>query len=287
MTVVLHTRAELRAWLDRTRGPRGVVLTMGALHDGHVALMRAARAEVGDAGTVLVTVFVNPTQFGPGEDFTRYPRTLDDDVARCTAAGVDAVFAPDVHEVYPEDEEVPTYDPGPLADDLEGAIRPGHFVGVLTVVARLLRLTEADVTCFGEKDYQQLALVRRLPELEPALAQCRFVGVPIVRDADGLAGSSRNRYLTAEERVQALVIPESVRLVRELCADGIPAAQAERVGRGFLSTSPGVTVDYVVVRSETLGPAPVAGPARVLVAARVGTTRLLDNGPIEIRGVRP
>ena len=287
MTVVLHTRAELRAWLDGTRGPRGVVLTMGALHAGHEALMHAARAEVGDGGTVLVTVFVNPTQFGPDEDFARYPRTLEDDVARCTAAGVDAVFAPDAGEVYPDDEDVPTIEPGPLGSELEGAIRPGHFAGVLTVVARLLRLTEADVTCFGEKDYQQFALVRRLPDLEPALAQCRFVGVPIVRDADGLALSSRNRYLSDQERAQALVIPECVRLVQSLCADGLAPAHAERVGRGFLATSPGVSVDYVVVRSETLGPAPEAGPARVLVAARVGTTRLLDNGPIEIRGVRP
>lgn len=287
MTALLRTRADLAAWLEATTGPRGVVLTMGALHEGHEALMHAARREVGSEGTVLVTIFVNPTQFAAGEDLERYPRTLEDDLARCTAAGVDAVFAPSVEEVYPADEQVPQYEPGPLAEVLEGAARPGHFAGVLMVVARLLRLTRADVTCFGEKDFQQLVLVRRLVELEPALAQCRFVGVPIVRDDDGLAMSSRNRYLSAEEREQARAIPACLRLVGDLIGDGVPSAQAERVGRGFLATAAGVSVDYVVVRSEALGAPPVSGPARVLIAARVGATRLLDNGPVEIRGDRP
>lgn len=282
MTVVLHTRAELQTWLDGTHGPRGVVLTMGALHDGHMALVDAARREA-FGGTVLVTVFVNPTQFGPNEDFDKYPRTLDADVARCLAAGVDAVFAPAVDEVYPDDEDVTDYEPGLLAEVLEGAIRPGHFAGVLKVVSRLLQLTRADVTCFGEKDYQQLALVRRLNELEPALADCRFVGVAIVRDPDGLAMSSRNRLLTDEERAAAHAIPECIELVRQLCADGVPAVEAERVGRGFLATSAGVKPDYVVVRGIDLGEAPKEGEARVLVAARVGSTRLLDNGPVVLK----
>lgn len=286
MTTLLRTRVELDAWLAATTGPRGVVLTMGALHEGHEALMHAARAEVGAQGTVLVTIFVNPTQFAAGEDFERYPRSLDEDLDRCIDAGVDAVFAPEVREVYPDDFTVPTYEPGPLANELEGAARPGHFAGVLTVVARLLLLTHADVTCFGEKDFQQLTLVRRLIELEPALAHCRIVGVPIVRDDDGLALSSRNQYLTDEQREQALAIPACLRLVGDLIADGVPAAHAERIGRGYLATAPGVSVDYVVVRSESLGAAPSAGPARVLIAATVGATRLLDNGPVEIRGER-
>lgn len=281
MTVLLHTRAELADWLASTQGPRGVVLTMGALHDGHLSLVDAARAEVG-SGTVLVTVFVNPTQFGPNEDFEKYPRTLDDDVARCAAAGVDAVFAPSVDEVYPADEVITDYEPGPLGETLEGAIRPGHFAGVLKVVSRLLQLTQADVTCFGEKDYQQLTLVRRLPELEPALAGCRFVGVPIKRDPDGLAMSSRNRYLTDEERAAALALPETIELVRRLCADGIPATDAARFGKGFLATSPGVTPDYVVVLSPDMTAAPHVGEGRVMLAARVGTTRLLDNGPVTL-----
>lgn len=281
MTVLLHTRAELADWLASTQGPRGVVLTMGALHDGHLSLVDAARAEVG-SGTVLVTVFVNPTQFGPNEDFEKYPRTLDDDVVRCAAAGVDVVFAPSVDEVYPADEVVTDYEPGPLGETLEGAIRPGHFAGVLKVVSRLLQLTQADVTCFGEKDYQQLTLVRRLPELEPALAGCRFVGVPIKRDPDGLAMSSRNRYLTDEERAAALALPETIELVRRLCADGIPATDAARFGKGFLATSPGVTPDYVVVLSPDMTAAPHVGEGRVMLAARVGTTRLLDNGPVTL-----
>lgn len=279
MTVVLRSHSELADWLASTQGPRGVVLTMGALHEGHISLMHAARAEVG-AGTVLVTVFVNPTQFGPSEDFAKYPRTLDDDVTLCAVAGVDAVYAPSVDEVYPDDETITDYEPGPLGETLEGAIRPGHFAGVLKVVSRLLQLTKADVTCFGEKDYQQLTLVRRLPELEPALANCRFVGVPIKRDADGLALSSRNRYLSDEERAAALALPQTIELVRKLCADGIAAADAARFGKGFLATSPGVTADYVVVLSPDMSPAPHDGEARVILAARVGTTRLLDNGPV-------
>ncbi|MHB0928573.1 MAG: pantoate--beta-alanine ligase [Candidatus Nanopelagicales bacterium] len=284
MTELLGTRAELAAWLASTAGTRAVVLTMGALHAGHEALMRAARAEVGESGTVLTTIFVNPAQFGPHEDFAEYPRTLEADLARCVANGIDAVFAPEVLEVYPPDEEITEYEPGPLANELEGAARPGHFAGVLKVVSRLLQLTEADVTFFGEKDYQQLTLVRRLMRMEPRLANCRVVAVPIMRAPDGLALSSRNRYLSAEQRTQALAIPETIALVRQLCADGLTAEQAAHVGRGFLRTSPGVTLDYVVVRSVGLGTAPAVGEARVLVAARVGHTRLLDNGPVIIKG---
>lgn len=252
---------------------------MGALHDGHMALVRAARAEAA-GGTLLVTVFVNPTQFGPNEDFENYPRTLDEDVARCAVAGVDAVFAPEVDEVYPVDEQVTDYEPGPIGSALEGAARPGHFAGVLKVVSRLLQLTQANVTCFGEKDYQQFALVRNLVRDEPALHDCRVVGVPIARDPDGLAMSSRNRYLSAEERAAALAVPQCIELVRTLCADGASANEAARVGRGFLATTPGVKPDYVTVLDPDLGPAPEMGEARVLVAVQVGSTRLLDNGPV-------
>ena len=281
MTTVLHTRHELADWLASTNGPRGVVLTMGALHDGHMALVDCARAEVG-SGTVLVTIFVNPTQFAPGEDFEKYPRTLDADVARCQAAGVDAVFAPTADEVYPEGEAITDYEPGLLGETLEGAIRPGHFAGVLKVVSRLLQLTKADVTCFGEKDYQQLTLVRRLPELEPALANCRIIGVETKRDPDGLAMSSRNQYLSPEDRAAAHAIPETIELVRKICADGISANDAAKFARGFLATSPGVTPDYVVVLDPNMLTAPDEGEARVILAARVGTTRLLDNAPVTL-----
>lgn len=257
---------------------------MGALHDGHAALMHAARSEVGQDGTVLTTVFVNPTQFGPSEDFDRYPRSLDADVALCRAHGVDAVFAPSVDEVYPPGNIAPQYDAGSLSSELEGAIRPGHFAGVLSVVSRLLQLTQADVTCFGEKDYQQLTLVRRLPALEPALRQCRFVGVPVVRDHDGLALSSRNRFLSAAERKTALAIPACIELVQARCAAGASAAAAEQAGARYLAANPGLEVDYVVVRGVDLQEAPARGEARVLVAARVGTTRLLDNGSVQLMG---
>lgn len=284
MTVLLTSTALLDTWLATTNGPRGVVLTMGALHEGHAALMRQARAEVGSQGTVLATVFVNPTQFGPTEDFERYPRTLDADVALCAQQGVDAVFAPSVDEVYPPGTAAPQYDAGPLGDALEGAVRPGHFSGVLSVVSRLLQMTHADVTCFGEKDYQQLALVRRLPTLEPKLRACRFVGVPIVRDHDGLALSSRNRYLSTRERARALAIPACIELVQARCAAGASAEAAEQAGAKYLAAHGDLSVDYLVVRGVDLGAAPARGEGRVLVAARVGSTRLLDNGPVQLTG---
>jgi pantoate--beta-alanine ligase len=283
MTVLLRSRAELREWQAQTHGPRGVVLTMGALHAGHLALVDAARTEVPN-GTVLVTVFVNPAQFGPNEDFEKYPRTLEDDVALCEAHGVDAVFAPTVDEVYPVDEVVRDYDPGPKAVELEGEARPGHFAGVLKVVSRLLQLTNADVTCFGEKDYQQLVVVRQLNALEPALAHVRFVGVPTMRDPDGLALSSRNRYLTDLEREQALAIPRCIERVQQACTAGVSAQSAALAGFTELAQAPGVTVDYVTVRAQDLGPAPGAGIGRVLIAAKVGRTRLIDNAAVVLGG---
>lgn len=283
MTHLLRTLPELEHWHTTHPGARAVVLTMGALHEGHAALMRAARAEVGDQGSVLVTVFVNPTQFGPNEDYARYPRMLDADVTLCTREGVDAVFAPSVDEVYPTGVVVPTYDVGALTADLEGAIRPGHFAGVLQVVSRLLQLTKADVTCFGEKDYQQFAVVRELRVLEPALTRCRFVGVPTVRDADGLALSSRNRYLTAEERAAALAIPACLQMMQRMATEGAAPAHIQEAGAEFLRLAPGVELEYVVVRGTDLGPAPRTGAGRALIAARVGSTRLLDNGPVLLK----
>lgn len=283
MTDVLTTREELTAWLSRTTGPRGVVLTMGALHAGHMSLVDAARGAVG-TGTVMVTVFVNPTQFGPNEDFARYPRSLDADIALCEQHGVDAVFAPSVEEVYPPGEVLPEYRPGTLAEELEGKARPGHFVGVLKVVSRLLRLTAADVTCFGEKDYQQLTLVRRLPDIEPTLAHVQFLGVPTLRDIDGLALSSRNRYLSEPQRQAALAIPRCIELVRQICAEGLSARSAALEGFNFLLSSPGVVPDYVTIRGVDLGPAPERGPARLLIAATVGDTRLLDNAEVMMGG---
>jgi pantoate--beta-alanine ligase len=199
---VVETAAGLRR---PTSERRAVVMTMGALHAGHVALMSAARDLVGPDGTVVVTLFVNPTQFSAAEDFHRYPRTFDDDVAACAAAGVDVVFAPSVREMYGDDagftDHSVTIDPGHLGTVLEGVVRPGHFRGMLTVVAKLMAMTQPDVALFGEKDYQQLVLIGRMAT--DLAVPVRVVGVPTVREADGLALSSRNHYLSADEREQA------------------------------------------------------------------------------------
>ena len=269
---VVHTVADVRG--ARNSSSRGVVMTMGALHDGHASLIRETRRLVGSAGTVIVTDFVNPTQFGVGEDFSQYPRTLDHDVAICVEAGADIVFAPDVVEVYGNASgflaDSITIDPGPLGDILEGAARPGHMRGMLTVVAKLMGLTQPDVACFGEKDYQQLTLIRRMvSDLSMAV---EVVGVPTVREADGLAMSSRNRYLSSDERAIASCIPAAVAAVVASAGSGVP--QALDAGRAALH--PAVELDYLVITDPKLGP-PTPGPGRVLIAARVGTTRLIDN----------
>ncbi|WP_246000001.1 pantoate--beta-alanine ligase [Nocardioides pocheonensis] len=297
MTTTLQradTRVELdRALAGRTGGARvAFVPTMGALHDGHVSLMRCAREIVGPDGAVVVSVFVNPTQFGPGEDLDRYPRTLETDLEACAAAGVDVVFTPSVDEVYPGGLEAAargvTVDPGPLADVLEGASRPGHFRGVLTVVAKLFGLVRPDVSVFGEKDYQQLALIRRM-----AADLCLgvdVVGAPTVREPDGLAMSSRNRYLDTDARLDAVALSRALFAARAEAERG--AEWALSAARAELRRTHLVDLDYLEITAPDLGPAPEHGPARMLVAARVGSTRLIDNialdlGPSTGRVVEP
>ncbi|MBM7168370.1 pantoate--beta-alanine ligase, partial [Streptomyces sp. G44] len=217
---LLHTAEALRA---RARdGRRAVVMTMGALHDGHASLIRAARRAAGPDGEVVVTVFVNPLQFGAGEDLDRYPRTLDADVKIAEQAGADAVFAPAVDEVYPGGEPQVRVSAGPMGTVLEGATRPGHFDGMLTVVAKLLHLTGPDVALFGQKDAQQLALIRRM--VRDLDFPVEIVGVPTVREDDGLALSSRNRYLSPEERRTALALSRALFAGR----DGLAAREALR-----------------------------------------------------------
>lgn len=270
---VLHTAAELRVLPREPR--RAVVMTMGALHDGHAELVREARRRVGAGGSVIVTVFVNPTQFGAGEDFEAYPRTLDDDVVIAGQAGADIVFAPDAVEVYGAAGgfvgESVTVDPGQLGAVLEGASRPGHFRGVLTVVAKLLGMTAPDIALFGEKDYQQLTLIRRM--VTDLSMPVEVIGVPTVREDDGLARSSRNRYLTPEERAVAALVPQALTAAARMT----DAASAVSAGLAVLSRDPRIDVDYFVVTDALLGPAPNDGEARVLVAVKVGTTRLIDN----------
>ncbi|MDK1472331.1 pantoate--beta-alanine ligase [Streptomyces sp. 549] len=311
----LHTAAELRE-LPR-EGRRAVVMTMGALHDGHAALVRAARARVGAAGQVVVTVFVNPLQFGAGEDLDRYPRTLTADLDVAAAAGADAVFAPAVEEVYPGGEPQVRISAGPMGERLEGAARPGHFDGMLTVVAKLLHLTAPDVALFGEKDAQQLALITRMAgDLNFPV---EVVGVPTVREEDGLALSSRNRYLSAADRQVALGLSRALFAARDrltaeralaaraavspaphgraeaLAALHEPRASADAdalsratarpsaalaAARQVLTGASGLDVDYLAL----VDPADFTdvgedhrGDALLAVAARVGGTRLIDN----------
>jgi pantoate--beta-alanine ligase len=255
---------------------------MGALHEGHAALMRFARA---DCAAVIATIFVNPLQFGPDEDFDRYPRTLDADLALCAAEGVDLVFAPEVEDMYPGGTPLVRIDPGPLGQRLEGESRPGHFAGMLTVVAKLLTLTRPDRAYFGEKDYQQLVLIRRMTgDLNLGVD---VVGVPIVRDDDGLARSSRNRYLSPEQRAAAAAIPRAVEAGQRAAERGRRAA-LDAVAQ-TLAQQPLLRVDRIdVVDAATLDvpSGPTGGQAgRLLVAVFAGTTRLIDNAPVRLLGV--
>jgi pantoate--beta-alanine ligase len=272
-----HTRAELAEALRARGGPVGFVPTMGALHAGHASLLRTARAAVGPDAPVVASIFVNPMQFAPGEDLDRYPRTLEADLETCAAEGVDLVFVPSVDEVYPGGDPQVTVDPGPLATELEGASRPTHFHGVLTVVAKLFGLVRPDVAVFGEKDYQQLALIRRM--VNDLCLGVDVIGAPTVREPDGLALSSRNRYLDPAGRRRALALSGALFAARDVAADG--AGPALAAARAVLEE---VDVDYLALRAPDLGPAPVAGEARLLVAARVGGTRLIDNVALTLEG---
>ena len=268
--IVAHSRADLIEALDALPRPLGYVPTMGALHAGHTALIDAARAA---AQSVLVSIFVNPMQFGANEDLSTYPRTLDADLELCRAHGADAVWVPGMSDVYPAGAAQVSVMPGPLGSDLEGAARPTHFEGVLTVVAKYFSLIRPTTAFFGEKDYQQLTLIRRMVgDLDLGVD---VAGVPTVREPDGLALSSRNVYLDAERRRQALVLSRALRAGQDAAPGGANAAAA--AARAMLATEPEVDVSYLEVRAADLGPAPSHGAARMLVAARVGSTRLIDN----------
>lgn len=252
-----------------------LVPTMGALHEGHLMLIRSAKRVQG--AVVVVSIFVNPLQFGTGEDLDAYPRTLDDDLAALRAEGVEIAFTPTAAEMYPNGTRTSVH-PGPLGADLEGASRPTHFEGVLTVVLKLLNIVRPDSAFFGEKDYQQLALIRQM--VADLNVDTKIVGVPIVREADGLAMSSRNRYLDTEQREHAGAL--SAALLAGMYAAGEGTAAALDAARAVLDSVPTIEVDYLDVRDPMLGPAPTVGAARMLIAARLGRTRLLDNIAIDI-----
>ncbi|MET8519118.1 pantoate--beta-alanine ligase [Nocardioides sp. NPDC004968] len=288
MSELASTREELAKLLDPARRegtPVGFVPTMGALHEGHASLMRVARERVG-GGPVVVSIFVNPLQFGAGEDLDRYPRTLEADLEVCEREGVDVVFAPSVDEVYPGGLPQVTVAPGDLGDVLEGKTRPGHFGGVLTVVAKLFGLVKPDVAVFGQKDYQQLALIRRMSA--DLCLGVDVVGAPTQREPDGLALSSRNRYLSPEQREEATTLSRALYAAQREAAHGVEAAL--QAARAELRRAKGVDVDYLVVTDPALAELPAnpepATEARILVAARVGTTRLIDNMSLTIGASR-
>jgi pantoate--beta-alanine ligase len=307
--IIANTRAELAAARERLAAPVVLVPTMGALHDGHRALLRRARELAGPGGTVAVSIFVNPLQFGPNEDLDKYPRTLDEDLAACEAEGVDLVFAPSAREMYPQ-EQLVRVDPGPTGAILEGEFRPGFFHGVLTVVLKLFSLVRPDAAVFGQKDAQQLVLVRRM--VSDFGLGIEVEAVPTVRASDGLALSSRNKYLSPEERAVAPVLhralaagaaaasggPGAVLAAAQAVLDGpeLDGPELDPVPDGPVADGTGRSqpagasprVDYLAL-VDGRSYAPVRdddfdfhGTAVLAIAARVGATRLIDNVVVEL-----
>ncbi len=252
----------------------GYVPTMGALHEGHLELVRRAKRT---NQVVVVSIFVNPLQFGANEDFDKYPRTLDTDVELLRAEGVELVFAPSEAEMYPDGRRTSVH-PGPLGDQLDGVTRPGHFAGMLTVVAKLLQIVHPHEAFFGEKDYQQLILIRQM--VRDLNFDVSIVPVATVREPDGLAMSSRNRYLDPAQRELAAALSAALAAGRH--AAGLGPDEVLRAARAVLEAKPEIEVIYLELRGADLGEIPASGNARLLVAARVGATRLIDNMAVTV-----
>jgi len=274
---VISSAGELNAWLARNkRKPLGLVPTMGALHEGHMALVKRARE---DCGYVIASIFVNPMQFGANEDFGKYPRTFEADLKACTDAGVDAIFHPGAELMYPGGAKNTTrvVSPPALIAGLCGAFRPGHFEGVATVVAKLFNLVKPDFAYFGEKDYQQLQVIKKMvADLDMSV---KVVPVPIVRESDGLALSSRNVYLTPEQRKLAPALYSTLKEVSEQTKQGNALRSVLKIGKEKIGSLPGVTLQYLEACDpaslELLHEARV--PMVILVAAKYGDVRLIDN----------
>lgn len=280
---VVHTASDLLEVMPargKKNAKRAVVMTMGALHEGHLALVRAAQEA---ADEVIVTIFVNPLQFNDAGDLERYPRTLDADCAMLESLDVDVVFAPSVDQMYPGGEPLVRVNAGAINDVFEGAFRPGHFDGVLTVVLKLLNLTSPQVALFGQKDAQQVIAIK---------AMCRDLSVPVeiavvptVRASDGLALSSRNVLLSDDERADAVALSRALGEASQVLAEGGPLALALAVGRAALADVPGVVVEYFAALDPATAqevPERHQGDATIAVAARVGQTRLIDNMPVRV-----
>lgn len=277
MTIILRTVAEVRAWRDQVQSGKAVafVPTMGALHAGHMSLMELARDR---ADVTIASIFVNPLQFGPGEDLSKYPRPVEKDIALLEAAGIDAVFLPPVHELYPDDASTFVVEES-VSAPLCGAVRPGHFRGVATVVLKLFNIVAPDVAVFGQKDAQQCAVIERMAR--DLNLRIEIVRGPIVREVDGLALSSRNIYLSEADRRAAPSIFASLEAARQALEAGERNAEAlAAIGRAVLAAEPRLRLQYWEIRHpESLAAIETIGPAGALfaVAAHLGTTRLIDN----------
>lgn len=282
----IHTIPDFRVW-RRSAANKFVafVPTMGALHEGHASLVREARKFAGPSGLVAATIFVNPTQFGPSEDFSKYPRTLDADAALLARNGCDVLFAPSAEEMYPSIRQFSvqhstfsvSVDPGPLANILEDAIRPGHFRGVCTIVLKLLNIVQPHKLVMGQKDYQQNAVLRQM--IRDLDVPAEHVMCPTIREADGLAMSSRNRYLSADERARAVAIYEALSWAAAQYASGGRDGAALKAGMTQRIQQRGLRVQYAIAaHADTLAEySTIDGPCVLLVAAVLGTTRLIDN----------
>lgn len=276
LPIVLNTVAEVDAWAKKESTPIAAVLTMGALHQGHAELVRYAKANTPSGTRVIATIFVNPTQFNNSSDLAEYPRTLDSDLDTLQSAGADAVFVPDVAQMYPNGLEVnPPMEPGAIGDVLEGKARPGHFRGMLTVVERLLSITHANYSFFGEKDFQQLTLVKAM--VTATKMPIEIVGVPTVRDEFGVALSSRNRRLSEQAIEHAKLIPAAMNKATEVFLSTSSIDEAEASGIAILEQSGKFEIEYFEIRSNDLVSLPTIDNARVFVAVNTEDVRLIDN----------
>jgi pantoate--beta-alanine ligase len=274
--IVLSTVAEVDAWAAREATPIAAVLTMGALHQGHAELVRYAKANTPNGTRVIATIFVNPTQFNNSSDLAEYPRTLDSDLETLRSAGAAAAFVPDVAQMYPNGLEVnPPMEPGAIGDVLEGQARPGHFRGMLTVVHRLLSITHASYSFFGEKDFQQLTLVKAM--VDNTKMPIEIIGVPTVRDEFGLALSSRNRRLSTQGLELARLIPAAMKKATEVFLVEGSIADAELAGRKILEADNEIEIEYFEIKSNDLVSQPKLDNARVFVAVTIEDVRLIDN----------
>lgn len=279
MTEVIDSINKYRTWQKSLNVPVVSVFTMGALHEGHKHLISTANKYVseklGGKGKVVVSIFVNPTQFDNPKDLAKYPRTLEADLKICESAGADVVLAPSVDDMYPTGENLVKVTHSKIGNDLEGSSRPGHFEGMLTVVNKLLNITNPVATFFGEKDFQQLALVKQM--VSDLNMPIEVIGVETVRDHDGLALSSRNKRLTQSQRELASQIPATLTLLKHSIAEGHDFDSAIKIAKEYLNNFPEIKLDYLELRNQQLGKASLNDSVRALIAVQIGDIRLIDN----------